>query len=448
MKVSIIGTGYVGLVSGACLADLGHTVVCVDVVKEKVDAINQGQCPIYEDGLPEIIARNVSARRLSATTDLKRAILDTELSLIAAPTPFDGQYIDLKYIKQIAADIGTILRDKSGYHVVVIKSTVVPGTTDEVVRPLLEQHSGKKAGEAFGVGMNPEFLSEGVAVRDFQKPDRLVFGGIDQRTRDMLAALYQPFQDTPKLETNNRTAEMIKYASNALQATLISFANEIASVCSTHKDLDAMDVMRGVHLMNEITPVTGSGARKTAPIAKFLSPGCGYGGSCFPKDVAAIVAAARDRGEPMQLLEAVQAINKRQPIRLVDLAEQALGTLKDKRVAVMGLAFKAGTDDLRETPAIPIVRNLTDRGARVVAYDPQVRHFPLPLKIADAMDEAVRDADAVLLVTAWPQFGELPAIIARQPKPPVLVDGRRFIKPDAVKSYRGIGVSFGQGEIQ
>ena len=259
---------------------------------------------------------------------------------------------------------------------------------------------------------------------------------------------YNPVEHTPRLETNNRTAEMIKYASNALQATLISFANEIASVCSTHEELDAMDVMRGVHLMNEITPVTESGERKTAPIAKFLSPGCGFGGSCFPKDVAAIVANARDRGVPMQLLESVQAINKKQPLKLLEMAEQSLGSLKGKRVAVLGLAFKAGTDDLRETPAIPIVRALADRGATVVAFDPQVHEIKLPLVLASSMEEAVGGADAVLLVTAWPQFKELPAVIARQAKPPVLIDGRRFIKPDAVKSYKGIGVSFGQGEMQ
>jgi len=448
MKVSIIGTGYVGLVSGACLADLGHHVVCVDVVKDKVDQINRGECPIFEEGLPELIARNVTAGRLSATTNLKEAIDNSQLSLIAAPTPFDGRYIDLKYIKQIAADIGDILRDKRGYHCVVIKSTVVPGTTDDVVRPLLETHSGKRAGESFGVGMKPEFLSERVAVRDFQKPDRLVFGGIDQRTRDMLARLYEPFKQTPRLETNNRTAEMIKYASNALQATLISFANEIAAVCSTHESLDAIEVMRGVHLMNEITPVTDSGERRTAPIAKFLSPGCGFGGSCFPKDVAAIVAHANDRGAKMTLLESVQSINKKQPLKLVDMAEQALGTLTGKRIAVLGLAFKAGTDDLRETPAIPIVKALAERGASVTAFDPQVHKIDAPATLAGSMEEAVRGADAVLLVTAWPQFAELPAVIAHQPSPPMLIDGRRFIKPDAVMAYRGIGLSKRNGESQ
>src|SRR4051794_7767254 len=274
MKLSIIGTGYVGLVTGVCLADRGHDVVCVDVDRAKVDAINRGVAPIHEKGLPELLAKN-AGRSLRATTDLSAAVLGSDLTFVAVGTPFDGREIDLRFIRQVATEVGSALKRKPGYHVVVVKSTVVPGTTDDVVRSLLEQASGKRAGADFGVGMNPEFLSEGVAVDDFMRPDRIVLGGIDARTADALAAVYAPFADVPVLRTTNKTAEMIKYASNALQATAISFANEIGNLCAALGGVDVVDVMAGVHLMKELNPrvdAAGGGAEQVrAGIANFLS---------------------------------------------------------------------------------------------------------------------------------------------------------------------------------
>lgn len=442
MNISVIGTGYVGLVSGACLAELGHRVICVDIDPSKVDALNAGRCPIFEEGLPALIERNVDAGRLSATTCLATAINQSELSLVAAPTPFDGQRIDLSFIKHIAGDIGRLLKNKKSYHCVVIKSTVVPGTTDDVVRPIIEEATGRPVGPTWGLGMNPEFLSEGVAVRDFMRPDRLVFGGVDERSQQMLETLYASFKQTPKLKTNCRTAEMIKYASNSLQATLISFSNEIAALCATQPNLDALEVMRGVHLMNEITPVKDNDVREKAPIARFLSPGCGFGGSCFPKDVSALAAHAAAAGIETPMLSAVLGINKRQPLKLVALAEQALGTLAGKRVAVLGVAFKSGTDDVRESPALPIIDALLSSKATVVAFDPQVKHLKPARDVtwAKSTADAVAGADAVLLVTAWPEFKSVPALIEKEPKPPVLIDGRRFISPSAVKRYAGIGL--------
>ncbi|HEX8325578.1 MAG TPA: UDP-glucose/GDP-mannose dehydrogenase family protein [Tepidisphaeraceae bacterium] len=442
MNISVIGTGYVGLVSGACLAELGHRVICVDIDPTKVDALNAGRCPIFEEGLPVLIERNVDNGRLSATTCLATAVNQSELSLVAAPTPFDGKRIDLSYIKQIAEDLGRLLKSKKSYHCVVIKSTVVPGTTDDVVRPILEQATGLPAGETWGLGMNPEFLSEGVAVRDFMRPDRLVFGGIDERSQQMLETLYASFKQTPKLRTNNRTAEMIKYASNSLQATLISFSNEIATLCATQPNLDACDVMKGVHLMNEITPVTDDGPRVKAPIARFLSPGCGFGGSCFPKDVSALAAHGAASEVMTPLLDAVLGINKQQPLKLVQMAEKAIGSLAGKRVAVLGIAFKSGTDDVRESPALAIVDALVDRGAIVRAFDPQVKHLKpaRDIKWAVSTADAVRGSDVVLLVTAWPEFKSVPALIEKETIPPVLIDGRRFISPAAVKRYAGIGL--------
>lgn len=451
MRVSVVGTGYVGLVSGACLAEKGHRVVCVDIDAAKVAAVNAGQCPIHEEGLPAIIARHAGGR-LTATTDLAAAVRETDLTLIAAPTPFDGERIDLSYVREVARAIGTALRDKPGYHVVVVKSTVVPGTTDDVVGPAVAEASGRAAGDGFGLGMNPEFLSEGVAVSDFMKPDRIVVGGIDGRTRDAMAALYADFPGVPILRTGNRAAEMIKYASNALQATMISFANEIANLCERIDGVDAIEVMRGVHAMKELTVASGGGAQPVAaPIVHFLSPGCGFGGSCFPKDLKAIVAHGKTLGAPTPLLDAVVAVNAGRPARMVDLAETALGGLAGKRVALLGLAFKPGTDDMRESPAVPIARELRRRGADVVAYDPAAIAEARKLfgaegpAFASSTQEAIRGADAVLLVTRWAEFADLPKLIAEAATKPVVIDGRRMIAPGSVPRYRGIGRREGAG---
>ena len=252
MEISIIGTGYVGLVTGACLAEKGHHVSCVDIDSRRVDALNRGQAPFFEAELEDLLSRN-AGRNLTATTDLHAAVLESDATLIAVGTPFDGQRIDLRAVLAASSQIGAVLRQKPGYHVVVVKSSVVPGTTDQHVLPALEAASGKKAGVDFGVGMNPEFLSEGEAVQEFMHPDRIVLGGIDERTIEVLEKLYRPFDGAPRIRTNTRTAEMIKYASNALLASLISFANEIANLGSALGGIDAVEVMRGVHLSQYFT---------------------------------------------------------------------------------------------------------------------------------------------------------------------------------------------------
>jgi UDPglucose 6-dehydrogenase len=446
MNVAIVGSGYVGLVTGACLAEKGHRVVCIDIDAAKVEAINAGQCPIFEQGLPEIIARH-AGRTLTATTDLARAVRDSELTLIAAPTPFDGERIDLTYVRQIAREIGAALRGHPAYHVVVVKSTVVPRTTDDVVGPLVAEASGKLPGRDFGLGMNPEFLSEGVAVPDFMEPDRIVLGGIDERTHQVMAELYRDFPGVPVLRTTNATAEMIKYASNALQATMISFANEIANVCESVGEVDAIDVFKGVHAMKELTVATPGGERVRAPITSFLLPGCGFGGSCFPKDLKAITAHGRTSGAAVPLLESVIAVNAHRPARMVDAAEQELGGLRGRRVAVLGLAFKPGTDDMRESPAIPVVRELQRRGAQVAAFDPVAGHEARkafreqPPELAASVDAALAGAEAILLVTRWPEFADLPQRIAGRQPAPLVVDGRRMLDPRSVARYRGVGLA-------
>jgi UDPglucose 6-dehydrogenase/GDP-mannose 6-dehydrogenase len=293
--------------------------------------------------------------------------------------------------------------------------------------------------------MNPEFLSEGVAIADFMNPDRIVVGGIDARTQDALAEVYASFPNgVPRLRTNNATAEMVKYASNALQATMISFANEFANVCSTLPGVDAIDVMRGVHLMKELT-VRGGTTASAAPITNFLLPGCGFGGSCFPKDLKAIASHAQKLGTLMPILECVMAVNRNRPGRMVEMLKRQVPSLRGARVAVLGLAFKPGTDDVRESPAMPVIHELLAEGAVVRACDPvAVREarkvLPAEVELTDDLRHALDGAAGVLLVTKWEQFREAPTIIRGMNPPPALVDGRRMFDKDSVPRYAGIGL--------
>jgi len=443
MKLSVLGVGYVGLVTGVCFADKGHEVTCIDVDKDKVDAINRGDSPIFERGLDELLVRNIG-KRLRATLEVKQAIVESEMTFIAVGTPFDGKSIDLTYIKESARVIGEALREKSGYHVVVVKSTVVPGTTDRVVRPILEQASGKKAGVDFGLGMNPEFLTEGEAVNDFMDPDRVVCGGIDRRTQDTLLAVYERFPGA-RLRTNNSTAELIKYASNALLANLISFSNEFANLASALGDVDATEVMQGLHSSRYLTTVLPSGEAIVPPITSFLMGGCGFGGSCLPKDVSALAAQGRSLGLPVKLLEAVLDVNQEQYQQIFRLLAKHFSTLEGKRVVVLGLSFRPDTNDMRESPAIPIVKTLLSRGARVSAYDPAASHeakkiFGDSVTLAKDLESALRSVDAVVLVTRWSEFLRVPELLSKSGEKPLVVDGRRLLARDSVERYEGIGL--------
>jgi UDPglucose 6-dehydrogenase len=443
MKISIIGTGYVGLVTGACLAEKGHQVTCMDINPERVAALNRAESPIFEAGLEELLRKHVG-QGLSATTDLNAAVLSTELTLIAVGTPFNGKEIDLTAVLGATKQIGAALKHKSAYHLVVVKSTVVPGTTDQHVLPALEASSGKKAGADFGVGMNPEFLSEGEAVNDFLFPDRIVLGGIDQRSTDLLAQLYEPFPaDVPRLRTNTRTAEMIKYASNSLLATLISFTNELANLGSALGGIDTTEVMRGVHLSMYFRSRNKEGL---PPITSFLKAGCGFGGSCLPKDVSALISHGHKAATSMRLLESVIRINEEQPKRTVALLRKHWASLNGIRVVVLGLSFKPETSDVRESPAFPILRELLDAGAVVKAFDPVAKHeaqkaFPEPkVNYCDSLDAALTDIDAVIVVTPWKEFCDVPALLAAKQSKVVFVDGRRAYDKKSVGRYEGIGL--------
>ena len=443
MRISVIGTGYVGLVSGVCFAEIGHECICVDIDQSKVDRINAGDPPIHENGLEALLKKHAGGQ-LRATTDLRAAVLATDITFVAVGTPFDGARIDLSYIREAARQIGLALRDKAGYHVVVIKSTVVPGTTDDVVLPELERASGKKAGVAFGVGMNPEFLTEGVAVSDFMQPDRIVLGGIDERSIALQRQVYARFAQTPTMATNNKTAEMIKYTSNSVLATMISFSNEIGNLCTALGGVDAADVMQGVHLARYFTTTLEDGQRVKAPISSFLWAGCGYGGSCLPKDTKALSAHGAAHGAPMPLLDAVIATNLEQPARMVAKLGAHFPSLAGVRVAALGLAFKEDTDDMRESPAIPIVKMLVERGVLVTAYDPIATAAARPLlpaavEYASSLEQALNAVDAVMLITRWDEFQRLPELLKGRAPPPVVIDGRRVLPRDAFDRYDGIG---------
>ncbi len=455
MEISVIGTGYVGIVSGVCLAEVGHRVICVDVDQEKVERINAGVPPLHEIGLGSLLQKHVG-RNLVATTDIRQAVFESELTLICVGTPSREAGIDLSYVETSARQIGSVLKGKRDYHVVAVKSTVVPGTTEQVVLPLLEKASGKQAGVDFGVGMNPEFLTEGQAIQDFMTPDRIVIGGIDARSMDALARAYEGFDGVPILRVNLKTAEMIKYASNAMLATQISFANEIGNLCAALGGVDVVEVMEGVHLSHYLRPfVNGSSQRVLAPISAFLEAGCGFGGSCLPKDVKALIAHGRDAEVSMALLESVLEINYKQPARLLRLLEKHFPQLEGVRVTVLGLAFKPDTDDMRESPAIPIVEELLSRGAVVRAYDPVAGDTARAalkgsdVDFASTLESAILEADAIVLVTRWEEFNRVPDLVSGMKRQPLVVDGRRVLDRTRFERYEGIGLGYdapGAGE--
>lgn len=446
MKVSVVGTGYVGLVSGTCLAEKGHDVICVDIDQSKVDRINQGIPPIYEVGLDDMLKANVGTR-LIATTDIWSAIMDSKISFIAVGTPIRDNEIDLTFIKRVAHQIGEVLKDKADYHVVVVKSTVVPGTTDEIVLSILEKASGKKAGVDFGVGMNPEFLREGEAIVDFMNPDRIILGGIDEQSLSILREIYGVFEGIYQMETNCKTAEMIKYAANSLLATMISFANEIGNLSAAVEGVDIVEVMRGVHLDKRLTPILPSGERIFPAFTNYLQAGCGFGGSCLPKDVKALNAYGFQKGLPMELLNAVIKVNDCQYKQVMNRLYKHFPSLHTVRVAVLGLAFKPGTDDMRESPAIPILNELSNSSAEINVFDPVAMHEAhkllknQPIKYCATLVETIQDVDVILLLTQWEDFKVLPELLQNIKQSPLVIDGRRMLSKTDIKNYEGIGLS-------
>jgi UDPglucose 6-dehydrogenase len=417
MDISIVGTGYVGLPAGTGLASKGdHNITCVDIDEEKVEKINSGECPIYEDGLPEMLEEIVEKGKLEATTDTTQAVQNSEITLLAVGTPMneDGT-INLDYIKQAAEDIGEGLKDKDGYHVVVVKSTVVPKTTEEEVIPRLEEKSGKKAGEDFGVCMNPEFLREGTALDDFLNPDRIVIGELDEQSGNKIEEMYSEF-DTQKIRTSLKAAELIKYTANSLLATKISFINEIGNLCKK-LNIDVYEVADGAGSDHRIN-------------RDFLNSGAGFGGSCFPKDVRAIMNFAEEEGTEANLLKQTIEVNQKQKTKLVELLKERFEDLSDKEIAVLGLAFKPGTDDIRESPAIDIISELKEEGANITGYDPKaienMKEVHPEIKYSESKEEALEDADGALIVTDWDEFNQITLEDLSLMKNQIILEGRRM----------------------
>jgi len=417
MRISIIGTGYVGTVTGACLAHQGNDVVCVDVDPRRVKMINTGIPPVYEEGLEELLKAH-AGKNLRATLDYDDAIAHSDISFICVPTPTDeGGKIDLRFVREASRGIGQCIKNKASYHVVVVKSTVVPQTAQSVVTPILEEASGKRAGRDFGVGMNPEFLREGKAVHDFMHPDRIVIGGDDPRAQAIIKSLYSGYT-CPVLAVDTKTAEMIKYVSNAFLATKISFSNEVGNICK-RLGIDTYKVMEGVGLDARISPF-------------FLNSGLGFGGSCFPKDVKALIGKASEINYEPKLLKTVLAVNDDQPGMLLQLLKKHVPILEGKRIAVLGLAFKNDTDDIRESRAIPVIGALLAERADVVAYDPMAaehmkRVFP-NIDYCESADEALIGADACIIATEWAEFKKLGGF--NRMKKPIVIDGRKMVDPE------------------
>jgi UDPglucose 6-dehydrogenase len=434
MRIAMIGSGYVGLVSGACLADFGHEVVCIDKDPGKIAALNEGRMPIYEPGLDALVAENVRAKRLTFSTDLKPAVAQAQAVFIAVGTPSrrgDG-FADLSYVYAAAREIAEAL---TGYTVVVTKSTVPVGTGDEVERILREARPDIDV----GVASNPEFLREGAAIDDFKRPDRIVIGAEDPRAVAVMQEVYRPLylNAAPILLTGRRTAELTKYAANAFLATKITFINEIADLCE-QVGANVQEVARGIGLDNRIG-------------GKFLHAGPGYGGSCFPKDTLALVKTAQDYGTPVRIVETVVAVNdqrKRAMARKVIAA--CGGSVRGKQVALLGLTFKPNTDDMRDAPSLSIIAGLQDAGAQIVAYDPEGMEQARPLLqgVAYAEDAytCAEGADALVIVTEWNAFRALDlARLKGLMRAPVLVDLRNIYAPAETErhgfAYSGIGVA-------
>ena len=392
MRIAMIGTGYVGLVSGTCFADFGHEVTCVDKDQGKIDALLGGRMPIWEPGLEALVAANVKRGKLAFTTELADALQEAEAVFIAVGTPSrrgDG-HADLSYVFAAVEELATALDHAV---VVVTKSTVPVGTGDKIAA-LLKEHG---APEGCSVASNPEFLREGAAIADFKHPDRILVGAEDDRSREVLAEIYRPLflNKAPLLFTGRRTAELTKYAANAFLAMKISFINEMADLCEA-VDADVQDLARGIGLDNRIGP-------------KFLHPGPGYVGSCFPKDTLALLRAAEEAGVEQRIIATVVAVNDDRKAAMVDRVEKALGgSLAGKRVGILGLTFKPNTDDMRDAPSIPLIKGLVERGAEVVAFDPVGHEQARPLLPAidfAATPEAVAEgADAVVVITEWDEF--------------------------------------------
>ncbi|QYO75108.1 UDP-glucose dehydrogenase family protein [Devosia salina] len=437
MKIAVVGSGYVGLVTGVCLADFGHEVICVDQDASKIDALSKGEVPIFEPGLEALLEANVASGRLSFTTELAKSVAGADVVFIAVGTPSrrgDG-HADLSFVYAVAREVAAAV---SGFTVIATKSTVPVGTGDEVARIVRAINPGADV----AVVSNPEFLREGAAIEDFKRPDRIIVGMDDERARAVMSEVYRPLylNQAPIVFTDRRTAEITKYAANAFLAMKITFINEVADLCEA-SGANVQEVARGIGLDNRI----GS---------KFLHPGPGYGGSCFPKDTAALVRIGQDFGSPMRLVETTAAVND---ARKRDMSRKVIaacgGAVEGLTVGVLGLTFKPNTDDMREAPSIDIISDLQHAGARIVAFDPQGMKAAgvvmQDVAFADSAYTAATDADAVVLITEWNEFRSLDlARLKTVMKRPVFVDLRNVYPPSEMRRHGFSYTSVGRPDVE
>ena len=429
-KIGVVGTNYVGLITALTFSHFEHTVTCVDIDEEKVKKLSQGKTPLYEVGVGEALRKSLAKGMVRFSTKHADAVKGSELVFIAVGTPSrqDGG-LDPAQLESAARSIGKAMRKLDPFLTIVVKSTVIPGTTEKVILPALEETSQRKAG-SFGLAVNPEFLKEGSALRDSLHPDRIVIGTNEERSRKALGDLYAPFA-SPTFFTDLRTAEMVKYATNAFLATKVSFANELANLCDAF-GISYPEVFKGLTMDSRVNP-------------KFLVPTAGFGGSCFPKDLRALVHAGRQAGYSSFLLEAALRLNDFQPQRAVELLEREVGNLKGRRIALLGLSFKGGTDDVRESRALPIARLLVERGAKVACYDPvAMKNFKslIPkLQYCRTAAEALKGADGCILQADWEEFRKLGEEEFSLMRRLVVVDARRVLDPGELPGlvYRRIG---------
>ena len=435
MDISIIGSGYVGLVTGACFADVGHHVICVDNDSEKVRQLQAGEIPIYEPGLQEIVHRNVSAQRLHFTGNIQEAVERSQVIFIAVPTPPlpDGD-VDLSFVEKVAREIAGVLTD---YRVIVDKSTV-PVKTGEKVAESIKRYN--RHGAKFDVVSNPEFLREGCAVADLMHPDRIVIGAQSEHAIDLMKKVYEPFM-APMLVTDVSSAELIKHCANSFLALKISYINAVSAICEA-SGADVEKVADGIGMDHRIG-------------RDFLNAGIGYGGSCFPKDIAAFIAISEQLGRPFTLLKEVQRINEGQKARFLKTIRETLWVLREKRIAIWGLTFKPDTDDLRSSVAIEVVEQLLREGAHVVAYDPKGMQKARSIKaIADAEFassalEAVTDAEALIIATDWNEFANVDlAVLKEKMRTPIVFDGRNLLDPETMRQFGFSYYSVGRAGVR
>lgn len=440
-RISVVGAGYVGLVSACCYAEKANHVILCEVDSARRHMIQNGNAPIHEPSLEESLRTAISSGRLAVTESIHDSVLGSEVTFITVGTPGkrDGG-IDLTQIRSASKDIGVALREKQEYHYVVVRSTVVPGTTDTVIRPILEKASGKQVGEEIGLAVNPEFLKEGSAVADTYHPDRVVIGELDARTGDFLHDFYVRFHDSkppPIIRMTSSSAEMVKYANNAFLATKISFINEMASICERIPGIDVVRVAESVGVDKRIGQ-------------QFLNAGLGFGGSCLPKDVRALAVLAEHLGCRPSLVKAVLERNELQIGRAVAIAVDELGSLMRRRVAVLGLSFKPGTDDMRDARSVALIRRLLKMGAKVTAYDPVARKnaervLHEKINYAKSALDCIEGAECCIVATEWEEFRRLtPEDFLSHMKRAVVIDGRRIYDPNVFLKklkFRAIGLA-------